>query len=120
MGKLTIYMYPPCSTCKKAVKWGRDNGIHWEEVHIVEHPPTAEQLMQWADENNLPLKSFFNTSGKKYRELQLKDKLPTMTENEKATLLSSDGMLIKRPIITNGVTVTVGFKEEVAQATWLD
>ncbi|MFJ7738101.1 arsenate reductase family protein [Lysinibacillus sp. NPDC097287] len=110
--------YPKCTTCKKAQKWLNDNGIAFEDVHIVEQTPTKEQLESYWKVSGLPLKKFFNTSGIKYRELGLKDKLAEMTEDEQLELLASDGMLIKRPIVTNGEKVTLGFKESEFGETW--
>ncbi|WP_431808514.1 arsenate reductase family protein [Lysinibacillus sphaericus] len=110
--------YPKCTTCKKAQKWLNDNGVSYEEVHIVEQAPTKEQLKQYWQASGLPLKKFFNTSGMKYRELELKDKLAEMPEDEQLTLLASDGMLIKRPIVTDGKKVTLGFKETEFEQAW--
>lgn len=110
--------YPKCTTCKKAQKWLNDNGIAYEEVHLVEQTPTKEQLESYWKVSGLPLKKFFNTSGIKYRELGLKDKIVEMTEDEQLELLASDGMLIKRPIVTNGEKVTLGFKESEFGETW--
>lgn len=104
--------YPPCSTCQKAKKWLDAHGIAYTDRHIKEDNPTYEELKQWYLASGLPLKKFFNTSGLVYKALGLKDKLPTMTEEEQLQLLSSDGMLVKRPlIITKDGTVLTGFKE---------
>ena len=89
--------YPKCSTCKKAKNWLESNGVEFEDRHIVENNPTAEELKAWYEKSGLPLKKFFNTSGLKYKELGLKDKLPNMTEEEQLNLLGTDGMLVKRP-----------------------
>lgn len=104
--------YPKCSTCKKAEKWLRSKGIFFEDRNIKEQNPTYEELKQWVPASGLDVKKFFNTSGQLYKQMQLKDKLPTMTEEEKLKLLASDGMLVKRPILVreNG-KVLVGFKE---------
>lgn len=110
--------YPKCTTCKKAQKWLDDNGIAYEGIHIVEQTPSKEQLKAYYEASGLPLKKFFNTSGMKYRELQLKDKLPTMSEDEQLALLASDGMLIKRPLVTDGKKLTLGFKESDFLETW--
>lgn len=115
---MQFIQYPKCSTCRKAQKWLDDAGITYDDIHIVEQTPSAEQLRTIWQVSGLPLKSFFNTSGKKYRELQLKDKLPTMSEDEQLALLASDGMLIKRPIVTDGKKATVGFKEDAFEAAW--
>lgn len=109
--------YPPCSTCKKAKKWLDDNGVVYEERHIKEANPSYEELKHWLQSSGLPVKKFFNTSGLQYRALELKDKLPTMTEDEQLQLLASDGMLVKRPIIvTENGKVLTGFKE----SDWAD
>lgn len=104
--------YPKCSTCKKAKKWLEDKGIVFEDRHIVENNPTAEELREWIKKSGLDIKRFFNTSGMKYRDLGLKDKLADMEEEEKLTLLSSDGMLVKRPLVVGDTVVLVGFKEK--------
>lgn len=104
--------YPKCSTCKKAKKWLDENEKTYEDRHIVEENPTAEELKVWYEKSGLPLKRLFNTSGMKYRELQLKDKLPEMTEEEQIELLSTDGMLVKRPLVIGDDFVLVGFKEK--------
>ena len=110
--------YPKCTTCKKAQKWLDDNGIAYEGIHIVEQTPSKEQLQAYYETSGLPLKKFFNTSGVKYRELGLKDKLATMSDDEQLTLLASDGMLIKRPLVTDGKKLTLGFKESDFLETW--
>ncbi|GAC91898.1 arsenate reductase [Anoxybacillus flavithermus NBRC 109594] len=109
---VTFYWYPKCGTCRKAKKWLDDNNISVQAIHIVEQPPSKEQLRTLYEKSGLDLKKFFNTSGMKYRELGLKDKLKTMTEEDMLQLLSSEGMLIKRPIIINGERVIVGFDEQ--------
>lgn len=91
--------YPKCTTCQKAKKWLVEHQVEFEDRHIVEQNPTKEELKQWYVMSGLPLKRFFNTSGMKYKELQLKDKLPSMTEEEQLELLASDGMLVKRPLL---------------------
>ncbi|UOE93693.1 arsenate reductase family protein [Alkalihalobacillus sp. LMS39] len=115
---LTFYWYPNCGTCKKAKSWLEANDIAFEPIHIVEHPPSKEILQGLYQKSGLELKKFFNTSGKKYRELGIKDKIPTATEEELLELLASDGMLIKRPIVTDGTKVTVGFKEDQFEEAW--
>lgn len=102
--------YPKCSTCRKAKKWLDEHGIEYESRHIIEDNPTSEELRKWREISELPLKRFFNTSGMKYRELKLKDKLPDMSEDEQLDLLATDGMLVKRPIVVSENTVLVGFK----------
>lgn len=105
--------YPPCSTCKKAKKWLDDHGLSYTARHIKEENPTYEELCRWLEVSGLPLKKFFNTSGLQYKALELKDKLPQMSEDEQLRLLSSDGMLVKRPIVvTENGSVLVGFREE--------
>ena len=106
--------YPKCTTCKKAKKWLEENNIKFTDRHIAEDNPTAEELKKWHDLSGLPVKKFVNTSGIKYRELNLKDKLPQMTDDEIFELLSSDGMLVKRPLIVEKDIVLTGFK----QAEW--
>lgn len=115
---LKVYLYPKCGTCRKAKKWLETNEIAFEEVHIVENPPTKEEIKSLYEKSNLELKKFFNTSGQKYRELGLKDKINVATEEELLELLASDGMLLKRPIVTDGTTVTVGFNENMFEETW--
>ena len=104
--------YPKCTTCKKAKKFLEDNGINFVDRHIVEDNPTKEELTEWVQRSGLPVKKFFNTSGMKYRELELKDKLPVMSTEEQIQLLASDGMLVKRPLIVEDERVLVGFKEK--------
>ncbi len=104
--------YPKCSTCKKAKKWLIDNNIEFIDRHIVEDTPTESELNDWIKLSNKEIKKWFNTSGLKYKELNLKDKLLNMTDSEKIALLSSDGMLIKRPILVLKDNVLIGFKED--------
>ena len=103
--------YPKCSTCKKAKAWLESNGVAFDDRHIVEENPSAEELKIWWQMSGLPLKKFFNTSGLLYKELQLKDKLPDMSEEEQLKLLSTNGMLVKRPLVIGDDFVLVGFKE---------
>ena len=109
---MILILYPPCSTCQKARKWLDEKGVSYELRHIKEQKPTCEELKEWYRMSGLPLKRFFNTSGLLYKSLALKDKLPTMTEEEQLRLLASDGMLVKRPILLNGDSVRVGFREK--------
>lgn len=102
--------YPKCSTCQKAKKWLLLHGVEFEDRHIVEQNPTEAELTEWISRSGLELKKFFNTSGNKYKELGLKDRLPSMSKEEQITLLSSDGMLVKRPLIVMDDKVLVGFK----------
>ena len=115
---LKFIQYPKCTTCKKAQKWLEENNIAYESIHIVEQTPTQEELASLYKKSGLPLKKFFNTSGNKYKELGLKDKLTNMSEEEQLALLASDGMLIKRPIVTDGEKITLGFKEADFLETW--
>lgn len=103
--------YPKCSTCKKAKNWLESNGVEFEDRHIVENNPTDDELKAWYEKSGFPLKKFFNTSGLKYKELGLKDKLPDMTEEEQINLLATDGMLVKRPLVIGDDFVLIGFKE---------
>lgn len=103
--------YPPCSTCQKAKKWLDANGIDYVNRHIKEENPTYEELKTWYDRSGLPLKKFFNTSGLLYKSMDLKDKLPTMTEEEQLRLLATDGMLVKRPVLVTEDRILLGFKE---------
>ncbi|MFL0365461.1 arsenate reductase family protein [Bacillus sp. PK3_68] len=116
---LTFYWYPKCGTCRNAKKWLEEHNVDFREIHIVEHPPSKEELKDLYKKSGLELKKFFNTSGKKYRELGLKDKVSTASDEELLELLASDGMLIKRPLTTDGDKVTVGFKEEEFEKQWL-
>ncbi|MFD1927526.1 arsenate reductase family protein [Sporosarcina siberiensis] len=116
--KLTYYGYPKCGTCRKAEKWLETEKLDFVKVNIAEAPPSEEQLREILLFSGLELKKLFNTSGMKYRELNLKEKLPTMTEDEKLQILSSDGMLIKRPIVVGNGKATVGFKEENFENVW--
>lgn len=103
--------YPKCSTCQKAKKWLESNKIKFEKRNIVENNPTKEELEKWIKQSGYEIKKFFNTSGLKYKELNLKEKLSNMTDEEKIELLSSNGMLVKRPILITKNKILVGFKE---------
>ena len=103
--------YPKCSTCQKAKMWLENNKIKYTERHIVEDNPSYDELKEWYSKSGLPLKKFFNTSGLLYKEMQLKDKLKKMSEEEQLKLLSTNGMLVKRPILVDGDDVLVGFRE---------
>ena len=103
--------YPKCTTCQKARKWLDDNKVEYELRDIKLDNPTFNELMEWHKKSGLPLKKFFNTSGLLYKSLDLKNKIPTMTENEMLELLASDGMLVKRPLLIGDDFVLVGFKE---------
>ena len=104
--------YPKCSTCMKAKKWLEEKELEFEQRDIKEETPPAEELKTWWRKSGLPLKRFFNTSGKLYKEMQLKDRIPNMSEDEQIELLASDGMLVKRPILVQNEKVLVGFKEK--------
>lgn len=114
MDKVLFIGYDGCSTCKKAKKWLRDNGVEFEDRAIKENPPTVSELNEWIPKSKFDIKKWFNTSGQKYRELSLKDKLPSMSDDEMIKVLSSDGMLVKRPVLIYGEKVLLGFK----QADW--
>lgn len=104
--------YPKCTTCKKAKKWLDEHNVTYVDRHIKDDNPTCDELKKWIQSSGMQIKKFFNTSGVLYRELQLKDKIPEMTDEEMINLLASDGMLVKRPLIIDGDTVLVGFKEK--------
>ncbi|RAP53539.1 MAG: ArsC family transcriptional regulator [Methanosphaera sp. rholeuAM270] len=109
---MLIIEYPKCSTCRKAKRWLENHKIEYEDRDIIKDNPQKEELTEWIEKSELPIKRFFNTSGKKYRELKLKDKLPEMTREEQIELLATDGMLVKRPIIITENTILTGFKEK--------
>lgn len=113
---LNFLCYPKCTTCQKAQKWLDENNISYELRNIKEENPTAEELEQWYRDSGLPLRRFFNTSGLIYKSMDLKNKLPAMSEEEMISLLASDGMLVKRPILAGEGVVLVGFKE----SDWAD
>ncbi len=108
--------YPKCSTCKKAKKWLDDHSVSYEDRHILEENPTEQELKDWIGRSGLPIRRFFNTSGMKYRELQLKERLPKMSEEEQISLLATDGMLVKRPLLVLEDKVIPGFRE----AEWIE
>lgn len=113
---IKLICYPKCTTCQKAKKWLDDNGIAYEARDIKSENPTSDELRAWYRKSGLPLKKFFNTSGLLYKSLDLKSKLPEMTEEEMLKLLSTDGMLVKRPLLIGDDFVLVGFRE----AEWRD
>ncbi|USK59408.1 arsenate reductase family protein [Peribacillus asahii] len=115
---LTFYWYPKCGTCRNAKKWLDSHQLQHETIHIVENPPSRATIETLYKKSGLELKKFFNTSGQKYRELGLKDRLKYATETELLDILATDGMLLKRPIVTDGDKVTVGFKEDQFEQTW--
>lgn len=108
---MLLIWYPKCSTCQKAKKWLDEHNLEYTERHIVEDNPSYEELKVWHEKSGLDLKKFFNTSGLLYKEMELKSKLPSMSEEEQLKLLAANGMLVKRPIIVDGEKVFVGFKE---------
>ena len=108
---MLLIQYPKCSTCQKAKKWLEAHNITYTERHIVDDNPSYEELKEWYGKSGLPLKKFFNTSGLLYKDMQLKDKLPTMSEEDQLKLLASNGMLVKRPLLVQDDGILVGFKE---------
>jgi arsenate reductase len=116
---MTILYYPKCSTCLKAIKWLDAHGLSYDKRDIVKETPTADELKAIHQKSNQPLRKLFNTSGKLYREQRLATKLPTMSEEEMYTLLASNGMLIKRPLLITDDQVLIGFKEDIWQDTLL-
>lgn len=108
---MLFLQYPPCSTCKKAKNWLDAHGASYTDRHIKENNPSYEELKAWYERSGLPLKRFFNTSGLAYKALNLKERLPEMTEEEQLRLLASDGMLVKRPLLITDSAVLPGFKE---------
>lgn len=110
---ILVLHYPKCTTCKKAIKWLQDQGIEYATRHIVEENPSEEELQIWYKKSGLPLKRFFNTSGNLYKEQNLKEKLPHMSEEEQLQLLATNGMLVKRPMVIGEEIVLLGFKEEL-------
>ena len=116
---MLFVQYPKCSTCRKAKAWLDDHGIDYVDRHIVEDNPTADELRTWNEMSGLPLRRFFNTSGMLYRDMQLKDKLPNMGEDEQLELLASNGMLVKRPLVILDDAVLVGFREKEWEAALL-
>ncbi|MEX2415781.1 MAG: arsenate reductase family protein [Paenibacillaceae bacterium] len=118
MKKVTMYQYAKCGTCRQAVKLLANNGYDVHSIEIFDNPPDLQTLTELIRMSGLTLKKFFNTSGEVYKEMNLKDKLADMSDEEKIALLSSNGRLIKRPIVTDGKQVTVGFKEDQYQDIW--
>ena len=108
---IDFFWYPRCGTCQKAKKWLEANNISYEAIDLKEVKPNRQQLEDWFNKSGLPLKKFFNTSGQVYKAMELKDKLPSMSQEEQLDLLASDGMLVKRPIVISGDIILVGFKE---------
>lgn len=116
---LTFYGYPNCTSCRKAKKWFEEHNIDYQFIHIVDATPTKEELLSLMDQITEKPRRFFNTSGRVYRELNMKEKVPYLSKEEMAEYLASDGMLIRRPIVTDGKKVTLGFNEEQFAKNWL-
>ncbi|MGX7419902.1 arsenate reductase family protein [Carnobacterium gallinarum] len=116
---IQFYEHPRCSTCKKARAWLDENKVDYQTINLLETPPTPEQLATWMEASGLPIRRFFNTSGEKYRELGLKDQIDGMDIKEASELLATDGMLIKRPLMTDGQKLTLGFKEVDFEGNWI-
>ena len=108
---MLFIQYPKCSTCRKAKRWLDTHNIAYTDRHIAEDNPSFEELKQWYKKSSLPLKKFFNTSGSLYKDMKLKDKLPSMSDEEQLKLLATNGMLVKRPLIVDESGILVGFKE---------
>ncbi len=104
--------YPKCSTCRKAKKWLESQNLEYTDRHIAEDNPSYEELKDWYNKSGLPLKKFFNTSGQLYKSMNLKDRLPEMSEEEQLRLLAEDGMLVKRPVLVKDGLILIGFKEQ--------
>ena len=118
---ITFYWYPKCSTCRNAKRWLEEHEIPFEAIDMVTTPPQPEQLLAWIQSSEAPLTRFFNTSGMKYCELQLKEKVPTMTAQDAADVLATDGMLIKRPLLVSGDRFLInGFKENEYEGVLLE
>ena len=118
---ITFYWYPKCSTCRNAKRWLEEHEIPFEAIDMVATPHQPEQLLAWIQSSEAPLTRFFNTSGMKYRELQLKEKVPTMTAQDAADVLATDGMLIKRPLLVSGDRFLInGFKENEYEGVLLE
>lgn len=118
MKKLTIYEYPKCGTCRTAVKSLKSKGYALDSHNLFEQAPSVATLTELINRSGLDIKKFFNTSGEVYKELNLKDKLPALSDKEKIELLASNGRLIRRPVVTDGSKVTVGYKEADYEEAW--
>lgn len=116
--QVTMYQYPQCGTCRSALKWLKESGYEVDAIHIFDQPPTAEQLKDMIPRSGLDIRKWFNVSGEVYKEMKLKDKLPGMSRDEMIELLAANGRLIKRPVVTDGVSLTVGFKPESYAEVW--
>ncbi|MEJ8306869.1 arsenate reductase family protein [Saccharibacillus sacchari] len=118
MTQLKVYHYAKCSTCRNAIKWLKNEGHELELIPINEQPPAKDEVLDLIAKSGLESKKFFNVSGEVYKTLGLKDKLADLNEEERAELLASNGMLIKRPVVTDGNKVTIGFKPEQYEQSW--
>lgn len=118
MTRLKVYHYAKCSTCRNAIKWLKNEGHELELIPINEQPPAKDEVLDLIAKSGLESKKFFNVSGEVYKTLGLKDKLADLNEEERAELLASNGMLIKRPVVTDGTNVTIGFKPEQYEQSW--
>ncbi|WP_414839720.1 Spx/MgsR family RNA polymerase-binding regulatory protein [Carnobacterium sp. TMP28] len=116
---LSFYQHKTCTSCRKGRKWLEDNAVEYQTIDMIAQPPSKEQLMVWMKASDLPVSRFFNGKGNRYRDLNLKDRVSTMTMEEAAELLSTDGMLIKRPLVSDGSKITLGFIEEDFEKEWL-
>ena len=116
---LNFYQHSTCTGCRKGRQWLEDHSIEYHAIDMIATPPSKEQLMEWMTAADLPISRFFNGKGNRYRELNLKETVPEMTLEEAAELLSTDGMLIKRPLVTDGKKITLGFKEEDFEKEWV-
>ncbi|PZD95148.1 arsenate reductase family protein [Paenibacillus sambharensis] len=117
---LKVYYYPKCGTCRNALKWLEARGFELELQNLFEQAPTEGEIREWLELSGLDVKKFFNTSGEVYKEQQLKDKLPGMTQEEKVAALAANGRLVKRPVVTDGSRLTVGFKEAEFEQVWAE
>ncbi|MGX0910479.1 arsenate reductase family protein [Staphylococcus caprae] len=116
---IIFYQYSNCTTCKKAAKFLDEYGVSYEPIDIVQHTPTKKEFEDIIEKTGVEINKLFNTHGAKYRELDLKNKLKDMSDDEKLDLLASDGMLVKRPLAISGEKITLGFKEETYKNTWI-
>lgn len=116
---IKFYQYSNCTTCKKAAKFLNEYGVSYEPINIVQHTPTKKEFEDIIEKTGVEVNKLFNTHGAKYRELNLKDKLKDMSDDEKLDLLASDGMLVKRPLAISGEKITLGFKEDQYKDIWL-
>ena len=115
---LKVYYYPKCGSCRNALKFLRAKSRELDLRDLYERPPTEEEIREWLRLSGLPVRAFFNTSGEAYREMKLKDRLPGMSEDEQIRLLASNGRLVKRPVVTDGRKLTVGWKEDTFEENW--